>query len=112
MPAPKERTTLEVQSERAVLAAVRLPDSVYDKADPRLKAMWTHLERIVGSGGIGGVGTRGPGEQQLEIDRRLVQARRNDLERELRVVQERKRREVQKRKLENFTVGIVGYTNA
>jgi len=79
---------------------------------PRLRAMWSHLERIVGSGGIAGVGTRGPGEQQLEIDRRLVQSRKNDLQRELRVVQDRKSREVMARKAEHFTVGIVGYTNA
>jgi GTP-binding protein HflX len=74
--------------------------------------MWTHLERIVGSGGIGGVGTRGPGEQQLEIDRRLVQRRRLELERELKHVQERKRRAVRQRNAERFTVGLVGYTNA
>jgi len=79
---------------------------------PRLKAMWTHLERIVGSGGIGGVGTRGPGEMQLEIDRRLVQSRKNDLQKQIRVLQDRKTREVMARKAENFTVGIVGYTNA
>jgi GTP-binding protein HflX len=79
---------------------------------PRLRAMWTHLERIVGSGGIGGVGTRGPGEQQLEIDRRLVQRRRLELERELKHVQERKRRAVRQRNAERFTVGLVGYTNA
>jgi GTP-binding protein HflX len=79
---------------------------------PRLKAMWDHLERIVGHGGIGGIGTRGPGEQQLEIDRRLVQRRRLDLQRELETIQARKRREVRDRKLDYFTVGIVGYTNA
>lgn len=74
---------------------------------PRLKAMWSHLERI-----SGGIGSKGPGEQQLEIDRRLVQSRKIDLERDLKIVQERKRREVQKRKSEHFTVGVVGYTNA
>ena len=79
---------------------------------PRLRAMWTHLERIVGSGGIGGVGTRGPGEQQLEIDRRLVQNRRVALRRELEEIQARKTREVSARKLDHFTVGLVGYTNA
>ncbi len=79
---------------------------------PRLRAMWSHLERIVGAGGIAGIGTRGPGEQQLEIDRRLVQSRKNDLQRELREIQARKRREVQARKQEHFTIGIVGYTNA
>ncbi|MEZ6234338.1 MAG: GTPase HflX [Phycisphaerales bacterium] len=79
---------------------------------PRLRAMWTHLERIVGGGGVTGIGTRGPGEQQLEIDRRLVQRRELDLKRELGAIQARKRREVQKRRLDHFTVGLVGYTNA
>jgi GTP-binding protein HflX len=220
MPPSKERTSIEVRAERAVLAAVRLPDSTYDPADPfgelralaeqagaaivgeleqrlqrpvagtymgkgkveelkqlcealgattiifdhdlspaqisaiertterkvldrselildifasrattyeaklqvelaqleytypRLRAMWDHLERIVGSGGIGGVGTRGPGEQQLEIDRRLVQRRKIELQRELERVQGRKRRAVRQRNAERFTVGLVGYTNA
>jgi len=79
---------------------------------PRLRAMWDHLERIVGRGGIGGIGTRGPGEQQLEIDRRLVQRRKLSLERELHDIQARKRREVAARRADHFTVGIVGYTNA
>ncbi len=79
---------------------------------PRLRAMWSHLERIVGSGGIGGVGTRGPGEQQLEIDRRLVQRRKTQLKRELEEIQARKRRAVEKRNTDYFTVGLVGYTNA
>jgi GTP-binding protein HflX len=75
---------------------------------PRLKSMWTHLERQAG----GGIGSRGPGEQQLETDRRLVQARKLDLQRELRLIQDRKRREVRKRKNDYITVGLVGYTNA
>ena len=79
---------------------------------PRLRAMWDHLERIVGNGGIGGIGTRGPGEQQLEIDRRLVQKRTLALRREIEDIQQRKAREVRDRNLDSFTVGIVGYTNA
>ncbi|MEM9065352.1 MAG: GTPase HflX [Planctomycetota bacterium] len=79
---------------------------------PRLRAMWSHLERIVGAGGIGGVGTRGPGEQQIEIDRRLVQRRRVQLERELEGIRERKSRSVRERNRGHFTVGLVGYTNA
>ncbi len=79
---------------------------------PRLRAMWDHLERIVGSGGIGGVGTRGPGEQQIEIDRRLVNKRKTILRRELADINERKRREVRDRRLDHYTVGLVGYTNA
>ena len=80
---------------------------------PRLRAMWDHLERIVGgAGGMAGIGTRGPGEQQLEIDRRLVRNRLTQLRRELEELQARKRREVQKRRQDHFTVGLVGYTNA
>ncbi|MGQ0628154.1 MAG: GTPase HflX, partial [Phycisphaerales bacterium] len=79
---------------------------------PRLKAMWSHLERIVGAGGIGGIGTRGPGEQQLEIDRRLAQGKKVVLRRRLEEIQERKRRMVAQRNLDHFTIGIVGYTNA
>ena len=56
---------------------------------PRLRAMWDHLERITG-GGIAGIGTRGPGEQQLEIDRRLVQAKKLDLKRELDAIYRRR----------------------
>ncbi len=75
---------------------------------PRLKSMWSHLERQAG----GGIGGRGPGEQQLETDRRLVQARKLDLQRELEEIQGRKRREVRKRRSDHVTVGLVGYTNA
>lgn len=79
---------------------------------PRLRAMWSHLERIAGGAASGGVGTRGPGEQQLEIDRRLVQRRKIVLQRELAEIQERKRRAVRQRNIDNDTVGLVGYTNA
>ncbi|MBL4698292.1 MAG: GTPase HflX [Phycisphaerales bacterium] len=82
---------------------------------PRLRAMWTHLERLggaSGAGGMGGMGTRGPGEQQLEVDRRLVQRRKLVLQRELDEIQLRKRRAVEKRNTDHFTIGLVGYTNA
>ena len=78
---------------------------------PRLRAMWTHLERIAG-GAPAGIGTRGPGEQQLEIDRRIVQRRKSELKREIAMVQSRKTREVAQRNRDNYTVGLVGYTNA
>ncbi len=220
MPAPQERTTIKVQTERAILAAVRLPDSVFDEANPfgelralaeqagaivvgeleqraskvraatymgsgkveelrgiceqlnasvvifdhdlsprqianiekvverkiidrselildifaarastheaklqvelaqleytlpRLRAMWSHLERITGAGGVAGIGTRGPGEQQLEIDRRLAQRKKLDLKGELDEIYARKRRMVRDRKRDHFTLGLVGYTNA
>ncbi|MCC7191996.1 MAG: GTPase HflX [Phycisphaeraceae bacterium] len=78
---------------------------------PRLRAMWSHLERIVG-GAPTGIGTRGPGEQQLEIDRRIVQRKITALRREIEHDLGRKRREVAARNKDFFTVGLVGYTNA
>ena len=78
---------------------------------PRLTRMWGHLERIAGGGTIG-VGTRGPGETQLEIDRRLVRKRVGDLKAEIEKVQARKHREVEKRVAAHFTACLVGYTNA
>lgn len=78
---------------------------------PRLRAMWSHLERIAG-GAPAGIGTRGPGEQQLEIDRRIVQQRKAELKREIARVQSRKTREVAQRNKDHYTVGLVGYTNA
>ncbi len=78
---------------------------------PRLRAMWTHLERIAG-GAPAGIGTRGPGEQQLEIDRRIVQRKKSLLKKEIENLQSRKTREVESRNTDHFTVGLVGYTNA
>jgi GTP-binding protein HflX len=73
---------------------------------PRLKRMWTHLSRYKG-----GIGLRGPGETQLEEDRRLVGLKIRDLKERLRHVQTRKQREVSSR-FEEHTVSLVGYTNA
>jgi len=73
---------------------------------PRLRRMWTHLERTEGA-----IGTRGPGETQLETDRRLLRKRIRDLKRELKEIEARKQREVVSR-ADRFTVGLVGYTNA
>lgn len=78
---------------------------------PRLRAMWSHLERIAG-GSPTGIGTRGPGEQQLEIDRRIVQRKKAQLKREIKEVQGRKEREVSARNQDFFTACLVGYTNA
>jgi GTP-binding protein HflX len=73
---------------------------------PRLKRMWTHLSRIKM-----GIGMRGPGEKQLEVDRRLVEKRIHDLGSELKGIQRRKEREVAGRR-DRMTVSLVGYTNA
>ncbi len=84
---------------------------------PRLRGMWTHLERIAGAGGgtgagvVGGIGTRGPGERQIEIDRRLVSKRISLLKKRLTQIDRRKLREVHSRDNE-YTVALVGYTNA
>jgi GTPase len=75
---------------------------------PRLKQMWGHLSRMEGGGGIA---TRGPGETQLESDRRLARDRIVDLRRRLREIDRRKEREVLSRG-GMPTVGLVGYTNA
>ncbi|MCL2647340.1 MAG: GTPase HflX [Phycisphaerales bacterium] len=78
---------------------------------PRLRHMWSHLERIAAGAGAG-VGARGPGEMQLEIDRRIVRERVADFKKRIADVQARKTREVQERKRQHFTISLVGYTNA
>jgi GTP-binding protein HflX len=84
---------------------------------PRLTRMWSHLDSVAGAGGataagtVGAIGTRGPGEQQLEIDRRLVSKRIIDLKRELADIDKRRIREIDARK-GMFKICIVGYTNA
>ena len=80
---------------------------------PRLAKMWGHLERIAsGAGGGMGIGTRGPGETQLETDRRLVRKRVSVLKADIVKIQDRKMRLVAERTRQHFTVCIVGYTNA
>lgn len=79
---------------------------------PRLMKMWGHLERIAGQGGGMGIGTRGPGETQLESDRRLVRNRISALKADIEKVQARKSRQVAARTLDHYTVCVVGYTNA
>jgi GTPase len=84
---------------------------------PRLRGMWTHLERIAGAGGgkgagaVGGIGTRGPGERQIEIDRRLVDRRVTWLKRQIKDIDRRKIRQVKARH-QHFNISLVGYTNA
>ena len=73
---------------------------------PRLTRMWVHLSRLGG-----GIGTRGPGETQLEVDRRRVRQRISMLKRRLARVE--REREVQSRRRRGmFCVSLVGYTNA
>ena len=84
---------------------------------PRLARMWSHLDTVAGAGGgtaagaVGGIGTRGTGEQQLEIDRRLVNKRISELKRELVSIDRRRIREIDARRGQ-FKLCLVGYTNA
>ncbi|TVP76373.1 MAG: GTPase HflX, partial [Gemmatimonadales bacterium] len=73
---------------------------------PRLQRMWTHLSRI-----RGGIGLRGPGETQLETDRRLIGRRISDLREKLEVVKEQRANQ-RKRRVGEYRTALVGYTNA
>jgi GTP-binding protein HflX len=75
---------------------------------PRLVGQWTHLERLGG-----GIGTRGPGETQLESDRRVIRRRVMQIQRELAHVQTHRRLQRQGRRRAGVpVVALVGYTNA
>lgn len=110
---------LDIFAGRAQTHAARLQVELaqLEYTAPRLRGMWSHLERIAGAGGgtsagaVGGIGTRGPGERQIEIDRRLVQKRVSFLREEIARFDRRKLREVKSRG-DHFTVSLVGYTNA
>ncbi len=88
----------------------------YNYLLPRLRRQWTHLERQAGGGGMsagGVVGLRGPGETQLELDRRLINQRINWLKEQLADVH-RHRELYRKRRRQSGipVVALVGYTNA
>jgi GTP-binding protein HflX len=75
---------------------------------PRLTRQWTHLSRLGG-----GIGTRGPGETQLEVDRRRIRERISHLKRRLKTVERTRALQRQERDAVPFaTVALVGYTNA
>jgi GTPase len=81
---------------------------------PRMRGMWQHLERLGGGLGVvgGGVGTRGPGESQLETDRRLAGRRITLLRRRLRELsKQRATRRKSRERSETPTVALAGYTN-
>ncbi len=99
---------LDIFSRRAQTKQARLQVELAQNEYllPRLRRMWTHLERMEGA-----IGTRGPGETQLETDRRLLNRRISDLKAQLAEIENRKQRQVRSRE-EEFKVGLVGYTNA
>jgi len=77
---------------------------------PRLKRLWTHLHREGGTARAG-IGVRGPGEKQIETDRRLVRLRIRDLRRSLKSMHAHRVRQTRAR-CKYFTACLVGYTNA
>jgi GTP-binding protein HflX len=90
----------------------------YEYYLPRLTGRWTHLARQAGGGGgrsgsVGGVGLRGPGETQLEVDRRSVRHEISHIKDELEKVRaHRSRHRIQRKKSQIPIVALVGYTNA
>lgn len=90
----------------------------YEYNLPRLTRAWTHLERQAGGGGgaagsAGGVGLRGPGETQLEVDKRAIRKRISHIKKELEKVEaHRMRYRAQRKRSRIPTVALVGYTNA
>ncbi|MBQ3952330.1 MAG: GTPase HflX [Oscillospiraceae bacterium] len=106
---------LDIFAQRARTREGRLQVELaqYKYMLPRLTGMWTHLVRQTASGGSSPIGTRGPGETQLETDRRHIRRKIQKLEEELSDV--RRVRDTQRRKREKnniAVVALVGYTNA
>jgi GTP-binding protein HflX len=87
-------------------ARVQVEVAQLEYARTRLKRMWTHLSRIQG-----GIGFRGPGETQIEVDKRRIGKRLRDLRAQLSQIEKRRHRQADARR-EFYTVSLVGYTNA
>ena len=98
--------------------ALQVELAQYEYRLPRLTRAWTHLARQAGggvgrAGGSGGVGLRGPGETQLEVDRRDIRRRMDHLKQELEKVRTHRRQYRIRRKRSRIpVVTLVGYTNA
>lgn len=97
--------------------ALQVELAQYEYRLPRLTRAWTHLARqaggAAGRGGTAGVGLRGPGETQLEVDRREISRRIAHLKREIEEVRKQRQQYRQRRRRAALaTVSLVGYTNA
>jgi len=99
---------LDIFASRAQskVARIQVELAQFEYELPRLRRLWDHLERLGG-----GIGTRGPGEMQLEADRRLIRTRIRMLKKALKQV-EIDRAEQRKRRRTMTRVALVGYTNA
>jgi GTPase len=105
------------QHARTREGALQVELAQYEYRLPRLTRGWTHLVRQAGGGagrsGTAGVGLRGPGETQLEVDRRQIRARITLLKEQLEDVrQQRQQHRARRRRAQVPVVSIVGYTNA
>ena len=104
---------LQVFAQRALTSEARLQVTLaqLEYALPRLTRMWTHLSRMATGAGSGSGALRGPGETQLEMDRRWIRRHISHVKKELLKVE--KRRKVQRQnRSEKTNVSLVGYTNA
>ncbi len=118
-----DRTSLILQifAQRAQTKSAKLQVDLaqLQYALPRLTRLWTHLSRLgTGAGGTAGVGAgraggavRGPGETQLQIDRRLIRTQISRVKKALQKV-EKHRRIQRKQRQEMINISLVGYTNA
>jgi GTP-binding protein HflX len=105
------------QHARTREGALQVELAQYEYRLPRLTRLWTHLARQAGGGGarggVGGVGLRGPGETQLEVDRREISRKISKLKEELEHVRMQRRQYRQQRHRAGIPViALVGYTNA
>lgn len=100
---------LDIFAKHAITAESRLMVEVaqLQYMMPRLTRAWTHLCRQHN----GGIGTKGPGETQLETDRRMIRKRIQELKKKLAKIEDARESQAEKRN-DIFQVGIVGYTNA
>ena len=111
---------LDIFADRATSREGKLQVELaqYEYRLPRLSHAWGHLGRQTGgasgrSGSVGGVGLRGPGETQLEVDKREIRKRITVLKREIESLSEhRKRYRVQRKRYRIPVIALVGYTNA
>ena len=103
----RSQLIMDIFSQRARTAQAKLQVELAQLryTFPRLKRMWTHLSRFEG-----GIGMRGPGETQLEEDKRIIERRIQKLEKALERLEERKETALVHRRGE-FVVSLVGYTN-